>query len=111
MKILFLDDERMPNDVFWLTYPEDAEFMIARNICEFKQAACNFEFDSISFDHDLGLNEHTGYDCLKWLCDNEDRLTFFPLDIIVHSQNPIGAENIRAYWKNWVNFMEKTNDK
>jgi hypothetical protein len=26
------------------------------------------------------------------------------IDVYVHSQNPVGAENIRKYWENFMRF-------
>ncbi|MDN3674295.1 hypothetical protein QWY99_14625 [Flavobacterium branchiarum] len=56
--------------------------------------------DFISFDHDLGLEE-SGYDCAKWLVnyclDNNFRLPKFD----VHSQNPVGKENILSLLQNF----------
>ena len=56
--------------------------------------------DFISFDHDLGLQE-SGYDCAKWLVnfclDNNLRLPKFD----VHSQNPVGKENILSLLLNF----------
>jgi len=56
--------------------------------------------DFISFDHDLGL-EKTGFDCAKWLVeyclDNQVSLP----DFAVHSQNPVGKENIEKLLENF----------
>ena len=53
------------------------------------------EIEEMSFDHDLGENEPTGYDIAKWLAEN--CLERWPLVVKVHSQNPVGAENIRNF--------------
>jgi len=51
--------------------------------------------DYISFDHDLGEGK-SGYDCAKWLVeyclDHELDMPEFN----VHSQNPVGRENIEG---------------
>jgi hypothetical protein len=77
--------------------------------------------DMISFDHDLGEDvakervlggmskrqarikkreTKSGYDCAKWLVDycldNETPIPHF----VVHSANPVGAENIRRLLNN-----------
>lgn len=82
--------------------------------------------DAISFDHDLA-DEHytpskywsdyeaskayqesqqyvekTGYDCAKWLVDYcADREHTLPR-CYVHSANPVGADNIKAYLNNYI---------
>ena len=60
----------------------------------------------ISFDHDLGENERTGYDIAKLLVDldmNGEREFALPaeFEFYVHSQNPIGKANIEAYLNNY----------
>ena len=64
----------------------------------------------ISFDHDLGKNEPTGYDIAKWLVEVDmgrnkkilDRAAFHPdFDFYVHSKNPVGKANIEAYLNNY----------
>jgi hypothetical protein len=51
--------------------------------------------------------EKTGYDAAKWLIefcmDNEVVLPKF----LVHSQNPVGRENIELYLANFKDFQEK----
>ena len=54
----------------------------------------------ISFDHDLG-EEFSGYDCAKYLVDYcLDRQLPLP-DFAVHSQNPVGKENIERLLNNF----------
>ena len=59
--------------------------------------------DFISFDHDLG-EDLSGYDCAKYLveyCLAHQR----PLpDYQVHSQNPVGKENIERLLENFRSF-------
>lgn len=56
--------------------------------------------DYISFDHDLGLQE-SGFDCAKWLVnyclDNVKPIPKF----VVHSQNPVGKQNIESLLNNF----------
>lgn len=66
----------------------------------------------ISFDHDLadvhyiaGDGEKTGYTFAKWFCDYVmDNDLDIPADFgyNIHSMNPVGAENIRAYMENFL---------
>ena len=95
---LFLDDERYPTDI---TDVDLSLFRIARNFDDAVWYIRTFGMPGwISFDHDLGAPANrTGMDFAKWLVDymiDND----IPADLLrfdVHSQNPIGAENIRSY--------------
>ena len=56
-------------------------------------------FDVLFLDHDLGGEVYvesgkgveTGHDVAKWLSNNLDKS---PKDVIVHSLNPVGADNM-----------------
>lgn len=95
MTRLFLDDLRtVPNGFVGVTsYKEFTDFILKNGLPDF-----------ISFDHDLGLEE-SGYDCAKWLvefCMDQKRI--LP-DFSVHSQNPVGKENIESLL---CNFRKRT---
>jgi len=98
---LYLDDLRTPSD---------SSFVIARNMADAQKLIMTDGVPTfISFDHDLGIDEHgillpTGYDFAKWLVEMDmDGVIRLGenFDFIVHSQNPVGAENIRAYLNNY----------
>lgn len=90
---LFIDDERFPAE-------NSGEWVIVRN----SQQAINAVYQKgmpsfISFDHDLG-GDDTSMKFLRWLLDELlDDMIAFPVDFgyYVHSQNPVGAENIRSF--------------
>ena len=98
---LFIDDERMP--------PEDGRtWVIARTHAQAMVEIIDRGMPSyISFDHDLGENK-TGYDTVKEIVamdmDATDEKYKFPadFDFYVHSQNPIGKENIESYLNNYI---------
>ncbi|KAJ31750.1 cyclic-phosphate processing receiver domain-containing protein [Sulfitobacter pontiacus] len=107
---LFIDDERDP--------PADRQqWRIGRNLREValiikELGPPNF----ISFDHDLGENEPTGYDIAKKLVAGDlgelagnDFERGLPTDFsfYVHSQNPVGAENIRTLLVNYLTFRNR----
>jgi hypothetical protein len=116
---LFLDDIRTPESAFNHTkFPLflKEKWDIVRNFNEFTEyIITNGLPDIVSFDHDLaqvhydpttwveGLkyDEETGLDCAKWLveyCMNNN----LPLPKYnVHSQNPVGKENIEKYLNNF----------
>lgn len=122
--MLFLDDIRRPETTFnYMPLPvfNEPDWFIVRNYYAFISIIQNKGIpDIISFDHDLA-DEHykqqdfdyskedyekTGYHCAEWLInycmDNNKEL---PHEIIVHSMNPYGSENIKSlfntYFKVW----------
>ena len=111
---LFLDDERVPRRVTWVTLPM-GPWVVVRNYDHFVKYITQHGLPKfVTFDHDLSTEhyvqgasgttptyetykEKTGYDCAKWLveyCIKHD--LDFP-EYQVHSMNPIGGENIRSY--------------
>jgi hypothetical protein len=119
---LFLDDIRVPYDVFKTTinpiFENNEDWAIVRDYHQFVNYITKFGLpDFISFDHDLSyehyleenqsdieygsLIEKTGYDASKWLvnyCEENDlRLP----DFYVHSANPVGKKNIECYLENF----------
>ena len=114
---LFLDDIRFPEDVRY-NYGLYKNVRICRSMDDAVWAVRQYGLPVfISFDHDLA-DEHyivsdgekTGYTFAKWLCDyimdNNLRLPV-GFGFFVHSQNPVGAENIRCYMNNFLKQMEK----
>jgi hypothetical protein len=90
MSKLFIDDERDPVTDDWVVVrtSEDAINFIWNNGIP----------NEIAFDHDLGGTD-TSILVINWMTDGlvEGRLKF-PADFkySVHSQNPVGVENIRS---------------
>lgn len=119
---LFLDDIRVPYDVFKMTinpiFENNEDWAIVRDYHQFVNYITKFGLpDFISFDHDLSydhyleenqsdieygsLIEKTGYDASKWLvnyCEENDLL--LP-EFYVHSANPVGKKNIECYLENF----------
>lgn len=102
---LFLDDER---------FPVDPEFCIARNsydaIWMVKQLGCPVE---IAFDHDLSGND-TVMTFLRWFEDAViDGVIDLPKNFCysVHSQNPVGAENIRSRMDQLIKHFGETDEE
>lgn len=96
--VLFLDDERepslsllaqSPNLIVCRSYNEAVALVLTRGLPQ-----------HICFDHDLGPDSKTGHEFAKWLVDwamKADMFDWYPvIDYSVHSQNPIGASNIRG---------------
>jgi hypothetical protein len=87
---LFLDDERDP--------PRDGRnWTVVRNVADARAVVVTRGLPGrLSFDHDLGEGG-TGHDFAKWLVEHcLDRDLAPDFDFYVHSQNPVGAENIRS---------------
>jgi hypothetical protein len=129
---LFLDDIREPDMAAnYMPPPTNSwyitlNWVVVRSYDEFIQYIKKNGLPSmISFDHDLGEDEaerlrldgiskhkarsykktvKSGFDCAKWLCyycmDNDLELPHY----LVHSQNPVGAENIASYLENFKKF-------
>ncbi|MNE76849.1 hypothetical protein D3C80_1731100 [compost metagenome] len=80
----------------------------------------------VSFDHDLGMvaqpagelwvaheiEAPSGYDFAKWLAE-QDMIEPWMLKnnfrFYVHSANPVGAENIRGFMSNYINYIKGQN--
>lgn len=87
---LFIDDQRVPVD-------DSDEWRIVRSSDEARRLVISTGVPCfISFDHDLG-GEDTAMVFVDWLINAhlDGIIQNFPEAFDVHSQNPIGARNIR----------------
>jgi len=48
----------------------------------------------VSLDHDLGENEMTGYEVAKFIEEGAFQGSLIPMEVRVHSANPVGAKNM-----------------
>ena len=90
---LFLDDERHPTDhtnVIVRSFNDATEYVMTHGTP-----------GHVCFDHDLGFGK-TGYDFAHWLIDRDLDGFGFPETFSVHSQNPIGAANIRMAMESYM---------
>jgi len=116
---LFIDDERMPADVTWAPWEiqemyRNEEWVVARNFPQAYSIIIHRDMPKfISFDHDLGENQQTGFYIARRLID--DALDFpdephmqFPegFAFYVHSKNPIGKANIEGLLNNYLEFRK-----
>jgi len=101
---LFLDDERFP--------PKDGDiWTVCRSAVQAietiqKHGSPYF----ISFDHDLGDNNFDGMYFVKKFCEMDmfDRINIpTNFDFYVHSQNPVGKENIEMYLNSYLIYRNK----
>ncbi len=124
---LFLDDERIPKDVSWITnFPTNVEWVIVRDYNQFCEILMNRGIPNIiSFDHDLHrehypwsfqteasyeagfipydkYREKTGKECLEFFIEfykNQEDVTF--PTIFIHTMNVIGRNNMYDLLKNF----------
>lgn len=132
---LFLDDIREPWEAGNYMLPVDSrklyrlkEWQIVRNYQQFVDIILDKGIpEMISFDHDLadehyapqeiwddpsavqermkGFTEKTGYDAAKWLVDHCIEKGLDLPYFLIHSMNPVGAENIKNYLDNFKRFQ------
>ena len=103
---LWLDDERYPPECLSHPTPRIApEWRIARNVADAKWMVERLGIPIyMSLDHDLGDRKFTGMDFVRWLCDHimENNIRVPEgFSYRIHSMNPVGAENMERYLKNF----------
>ena len=99
---LFIDDERWPID-------DGTQWVIARSSADAISAVEILGVpEYISFDHDLG-GDDTSIKFIWWMIDAylDERITSFPTQYYVHSQNPIGSANIRSLMDSFIHSKVK----
>lgn len=99
---LFLDDDRYP--------PQDRvenNWRIARNVDDAIYYIKTYgRPDSMSLDHDLGFMKLDGKDFCNWLV-NWCMDTGFTIPMYyIHSQNPVGVENMRSILHGFTRFSQ-----
>ena len=109
MKYLFLDDERIPADVTWVSgFDPNLPWHIVRS---YDEAVSYVEQNGIpnvvSFDHDLG-SDYTGLSFAFWLASHDLDYHTMPDDFsyMVHSMNPVGKVNIIGTLESYLNFRK-----
>lgn len=109
---IFLDDERNVDDVTWMVYHIDIKWHVVRTYDKFVELLDKLGESRgllISLDHDIqdfsGHNnsERTGYDVVKYIADYFMDHDVLSVNVVCHSQNPIGRKNIESYWNNFCN--------
>lgn len=105
---VFLDDERLPEDVTWVNYPDNVTWVVVSSPETFNYAVKRLEekcYDYfVSFDHDIQVfvnsEEITGYDILKKMVDEQLYGNKRIPECYFHTQNPIGKKNMQMYYNN-----------
>lgn len=102
---IFLDDERIPSDVFWLTLPS-IEWVIIRTPEEFIKCITDnpLMITNISFDNDI-QHELEGYHLIKIICDMDMDSNYNLLNkdmkVYAHTMNSVNRQPIINYWINY----------
>lgn len=94
---IYIDDERSPKT--------SKEFKVCRSMREAVDMILVYGFpEYISFDHDLGENQPTGFDFAKWLVNHDMDTGEMPenFDYNIHSANPVGGANIAGLLDNYL---------
>jgi hypothetical protein len=107
---LFIDDERYP------PFKDGENWTIARSSEEAIHAVKQFGFpEFISFDHDLG-GEDTSMIFINWMIDktldmvsSDFQMPAFPRKYYVHSQNPVGVQNIKGLMDSFIAYYYDEN--
>lgn len=120
---IYLDDLREPQQTAeYMSYNKDLymkdDWMVIRNYKDFVKMVENDGLpDLVSFDHDfveikkvqgskiVRIKPHTkqkenGMDCAKWLYEYCRKTKSQLPQFIVHSQNPVGKDNLQCYLEN-----------
>lgn len=91
---LWLDDIReAPEGYVWVTSVNEAKELIKLTESKQKHMICDDYITLIDCDHDLGQYALDGGDAVKLLDWLEETGRSYPIRI--HSQNPVGAQNMR----------------
>ena len=97
-RILVLDDDHTRHKAF----QQALIGKIVEHVTTAQEAIAsllNHPVEILFLDHDLGgktmvaSGKGTGYEVAKWLAEHSERM---PKRVIVHSFNPVGAQNIKT---------------
>jgi len=104
---MYLDDIRIPVEKFdFIVRSYDEAILVIK-----KYGVPTF----ISFDHDLGIDDNeellkSGFDLVKWLIESDLNGSYkLPSNFTykVHSQNPVGKQNIISLLEAYLSFKDK----
>lgn len=113
MNILFLDDERYPDEVFWIPhkhYLGGSIPTIVRDAYSFEQEVLSgTKWDVISFDNDIQDNVE-GKHLLGWLIYLfvDKKIDYFPTKIILHTMNTVAKNQMLTYLESFAYSYELT---
>lgn len=94
---VYLDDERLMPEGF------DIHVKTAEEAIKLIDTG---QVTKISLDHDLGENRLTGYSVACHIEQLAYNRSIPQIELLVHSQNPVGICSIKAAFKNCVKFWQ-----
>lgn len=125
MYTLFIDDERFPI-ASYITFDEVMEYtavafgliadsremtIVVRSYEEMEDVVEKFGTPThVDFDHDLGEGLN-GYDCARYFVGRYLDGLGFPDAWAIHSQNPIGRQNIDRLMNNLLEYKKSEEEK
>lgn len=104
---LFLDDERNPEDVTWIKYPDNVEWVVVRNSEQFVDASSNMMVSCkdfiVSLDHDIQEfkfgEEINGYSVLKAMLEFTQLASFKTPKCYFHTKTLLARRTWRCITK------------
>ena len=103
---LFVDDEREPK-----TEAPVGGWIVARSMDIAIVTIIHQGWpEYISMDHDLGEDQKTGYDFVKWLVDCHMQKPFDFPEFNYHTANPVGRDNMKSYVENYLKTITRSNE-
>jgi len=103
---LFLDDDCKTPGMEAFRYPPDNSYLSATSSMEAQKIVLEHGIpEFIDFDHDLSGND-TAMIFLRWLANTYPEGIKQILGYRIHSRNPDGAKNIRAFMESWKKVNE-----
>lgn len=111
ISVLVLDDDPMRHAAFVKNNP-DCHIDSVYNCKDAVAKVYDNHYDVICFDHDLGMGADGDYETsvpfagvVRQLIDNEAILD--DVQMLVHSANPVGAQDIMSYFTRTLNHTFK----
>jgi hypothetical protein len=102
---LYLDDIRIPKEGNWHIVRSYNAFVgiikIKGNpdLISFDHDLADIHYDPTSYRESFEYHEETGYDCAKWYLNYITENNLPCAQILIHSMNPVGTENIKSLFK------------
>ena len=84
---IWVDDIRTPPDKSWVWFKTSKDCIAELDSLKFFSGRTDRRPALMSLDHDLG-GDDTTRPVVLWCCEND----FWPVEVRVHSQNPIGRD-------------------
>ena len=102
MHILVIDDDDTNERIPWFLQLEGVGFRVsaARTSTEAFDMLSSGHFDVVCFDHDLGDGSKDGSQIASEILYHPEHY-YLPRAVLVHSMNPVGAQNIASKFRSY----------